>query len=104
VRPQTGPPSRAVDYPEQPAIDARSVPGAVTFTWNYVGAEEGDFFQLRVADSEAGVVDQRVTRVNGRPQHSVKAGGGELVCAQVTVSRKSGVTGPRSAIRCQTAG
>ena len=104
VRPQTAPPSRAVDYPEQPAIDARSVPGAVTFTWNYVGAEEGDFFQLRVADSEAGVVDQRVTRVNGRPQHSVKAGGGELVCAQVTVSRKSGVTGPRSAIRCQTAG
>ena len=104
VRPQTAPPSRAVDYPEQPAIDARSVPGAVTFTWNYVGAEEGDFFQLRVADSEAAVVDQRVTRVNGRPQHSVKAGGGELVCAQVTVSRKSGVTGPRSAIRCQTAG
>ena len=41
---------------------------------------------------------------NGRPQHSVKARSGELVCAQVTVSRKSGVTGPRSAIRCQTAG
>jgi hypothetical protein len=104
VRPQTAPPTRAVDYPEQPAIDARPGPGSVTFTWNYVGAEEGDFFQLRVADNEAAVVDQGVTTVAGRPRHTVKAAAGDLVCAQVAVSRKSGLTSPRSAIRCQTAG
>ena len=104
VRPQTAAPSRAVDYPEQPAIDARPGPGTVTFSWNYVGAEEGDFFQLRVADDEAAVVDQDVTTVEGAPRHTVKAGAGDLVCAQVAVSRKSGLTSPRSAIRCQTAG
>jgi len=104
VRSQTAAPTRAVDYPEQPAIDARPAPGEVTFTWNYVGAEEGDFYQLRVADSEAAVVDQDVTTVQGRPRYTVKATAGDLVCAQVAVSRKSGVAGPRSAIRCQTAG
>ncbi len=104
VRSQTAAPTRAVDYPEQPAIDARPGPGSVTFTWNYVGAEEGDFFRMRVADSEAAVVDQRVTTVQGRPRHTVKARSGALVCAQVGVSRKSGVAGPLSAIRCQTAG
>ena len=105
VRSQTAAPTRAVDYPEQPAIDsARPGAGSVTFTWNYVGAEEGDFFQLRVADSEAAVVGQVVTTVQGRPRHTVKAAAGELVCAQVGVSRKSGVAGPLSAIRCQTAG
>jgi hypothetical protein len=104
VRPQTAAPSRAVDYPEQPAIDARPGPGTVTFTWNYVGAEEGDFFQLKVAPSEAAVPGQRVTPVNGGSRHTVKASSGALVCAQVTVSRKSGLAGPDSAIRCQTAG
>ncbi len=49
----------------------------MTFTWNYVGAEEGDFFQLRVADSEAAVVDQGVTTVAGRPRHTVKAAAGD---------------------------
>ena len=90
MRSQTAAPTRAVDYPEQPAIDARPAPGEVTFTWNYVGAEEGDFFQLRVADSEAAVVDKDVTTVQGRPRHTVKATAGDLVCAQVAVSRKSG--------------
>jgi hypothetical protein len=104
VRSQTDAPTRAVDYPEQPAIDARPGTGSVTFTWNYVGVEEDDFFQLRVADSEAAVVDQTVTTVQGEPRHTVRAGSGELVCAQVAVSRKSGLTSPRSAIRCQTAG
>jgi glycerol dehydrogenase-like iron-containing ADH family enzyme len=50
------------------------------------------------------VVDQPVTTVEGAPRHTVKAGAGDLVCAQVAVSRKSGLTSPRSAIRCQTAG
>ena len=104
VRSQTAAPTRAVDYPEQPAIDARPGPGTVTFTWNYVGVEDDDFFQLRVADSEAAVVDQDVTTVQGKPEHTVRAGAGELVCAQVAVSRRSGLTSPRSAIRCQTAG
>jgi serine/threonine protein kinase len=104
VRSQTAAPTRAIDYPEQPAIDARPGAGSVTFTWNYVGVEEGDFFRMRVADSEAAVVDQRVTTVQGRPRHTVKARSGALVCAQVGVSRKSGVAGPLSAIRCQTAG
>ena len=104
VRSQTAAPSRAVDYPEQPAIDARAGAGSVTFTWNYAGVEEGDFFQLRVADGEAAVVDQEVTTVEGTPAHTVEAPNGELVCAQVAVSRKSGLTSPRSAIRCLTAG
>ncbi|WP_377639412.1 serine/threonine-protein kinase [Oryzobacter terrae] len=104
VRTQTGAPTRAVDYPEQPAIDARSAAGSVTFSWNYVGVEEGDFFQLRVADSEAGVADATVTPVTGAARHTVEAADGSLVCAQVTVARKTGITSPRSAIRCQTAG
>jgi hypothetical protein len=103
VRTQTGAPTRAVDYPEQPAIDARSTAGSVTFSWNYVGVEEGDFFQLRVADNEAAVADAEVVTVKDAARHTVRAGGGELVCAQVTVSRKSGLTSPRSPIRCQTA-
>ncbi|WP_392543720.1 serine/threonine-protein kinase [Oryzobacter telluris] len=103
IRTQTGAPTRAVDYPEQPAIDARSAAGSVTFTWNYVGVEDGDFFQLRVADSEAAVADAEVVTVKGAARHTVKAAGGTLVCAQVTVSRKSGLTSPRSPIRCQTA-
>jgi serine/threonine protein kinase len=104
VRSQTAAPTRAVDYPEQPAIDARPGADEVTFTWNYVGAEEGDFFQLRVADSEAAVVGKGVTIVQGRPRRTVEARAGELVCAQVAVARKSGVRSPFSAIRCQTAG
>jgi hypothetical protein len=104
VRTQTAAPSRAIDYPEQPALDARPGADGVTFTWNYVGAEEGDFFQLRVADSEAAVVEEKVTNLQGRPRQTVKAKSGELVCAQVAVSRKSGVRSPFSAIRCQTAG
>ena len=104
VRSQTAAPTRAVDYPEQPAIDARPGAGSVTFTWNYVGAEEGDFFQLRVGDSEAAVVDEEVTTVEGKPSHTVEAPSGTLVCGQVAVSRKSGLTSPRSPIRCLTAG
>jgi len=104
ARSQTVPPTRAVDYPEQPAIDARSGPGEVTFTWNYVGVEEGDFYRLRVAGSEAAVPDQEVTTVQGRPRHTVRAGAGDQVCAQVSVSRKSGLASPLSAIRCETAG
>ena len=76
----------------------------MTFTWNYVGVEEGDFFQLRVADEEAAVADATVLPVTGAAKHTVKAPDGSLVCAQVTVARKSGITSPRSAIRCQTAG
>ncbi len=101
---RTGAPSRAVDYPEQPAIDARAAAGAVTFSWNYVGAEEDDFFQLRVAGSEAGVADADVVTVSGGATRTVTASTGETVCAQVAVSRKSGLTSPRSAIRCEAAG
>ncbi len=104
VRSQTAPPTRAIDYPEQPAIDARPGDGSVTFTWNYVGAEEGDFYQLRLGDSEAAVVEEKVTTVKGRPRYTVDARSGTLVCGQVAVSRKSGLTSPRSPIRCLTAG
>ena len=77
----------------------------MTFTWNYVGVEEGDFFRMRVADSEAAVVDQRVTTVQGRPRHTVKARCRRRWSARRSaVSRKSGLTSPLSAIRCQTAG
>ena len=103
-RVQTGAPSRAIDYPEQPALDARSGSGSVTFSWNYVGVEEGDFSQLRVGDSETAVVDADVIPVKDVRRYTVKGASGELVCAQVTVSRKSGITSPRSEIRCQTAG
>ena len=104
VRSQTAAPTRAVDYPEQPKIDARPGAGSVTFSWNYVGVEDGDFFQLRVADSEAAVVGEQVTTVQGKPTHTVRAPSGSLVCAQVAVSRRSGLTSPRSAIRCLTTG
>ncbi len=103
-RTQSAVPSRAVDYPEQPVIDARSGPGTVTFSWNYTGVEEDDFFQVRVADSEAAVVDADVTTVTGEPRHTVESPTGSLVCAQVAVSRKTGLTSPRSEIRCQSAG
>ena len=102
--PRTSAPSRAVDYPEQPAIDARGAAGAVSFSWNYVGAEKGDFFQLRVAPTEAAVADADVVTVRGATRYTAKAAAGSTVCAQVTVSRASGVYSPRSAIRCETAG
>ncbi len=73
---RTAPPSRAVDAPEQPAIDARAAAGAVTFTWNYVGAEDDDFFQLRVAPTEAEVVDAEVVTVKDAARYTVRAGGG----------------------------
>ncbi|MBM6403516.1 serine/threonine protein kinase [Phycicoccus sp. CSK15P-2] len=101
---RTGAPSRAVDYPEQPAIDARPGTGAVTFSWNYVGAEEGDFFQLRVADSEGAVVEAPVVTVNDASTYTAEAPAGATVCAQVAVSRESGLTSPRSPIRCEAAG
>jgi serine/threonine protein kinase len=104
ARTQTAAPSRAVDYPEQPRIDARPGTGSVTFTWNYVGVEDGDFYQLRVAPSEGAVAERDVTTVQGKAAHTVKAPSGSLVCAQVAVSRKSGLTSPRSAIRCLTTG
>ena len=66
--------------------------------------EEGDFAQLRVAPDEQSVVEAAVITVQGGARHTVKAADGSLVCAQVTVSRKSGIASPRSAIRCQTAG
>ena len=101
---RTAAPSRAVDYPEQPAIDARASAGSVTFSWNYVGAEEGDFFQLRVAGTEAAVADADVVTVSDGASHRVGARAGETVCAQVSVSRRSGLTSPRSPIRCEAAG
>ncbi|HMM94888.1 protein kinase [Phycicoccus sp.] len=104
TRTSTSAPSRAVDYPEQPAIDARSAAGSVTFSWNYVGAEKGDFFQLHVAGSEAAVPTAPVTPVGDATRFTVKAGAGKTVCAQVAVSRKSGIRSPFSAIRCETAG
>lgn len=104
VRTQAGAPTRAIDYPEQPALDARSGPGAVTFTWNYVGVEDGDFYQVRVADSEAGVATAAVQTVKDTARYAVEAADGELVCAQVRVSRKNGVYSPLSAVRCQSAG
>jgi hypothetical protein len=69
-----------------------------------VGVEDGDFYQLRVAPSEGEVADREVTTVQGKAAHTVKAPSGSLVCAQVAVSRKSGLTSPRSAIRCLTTG
>ncbi len=104
TRTNTGAPTRVVDAPEQPAIDARSAAGSVTFSWNYVGAEEDDFFQLRLADSEGAVADAEVVTVKEASRYAVKAGAGKTVCAQVQVSRKSGIASPRSPIRCETAG
>ena len=104
ARTQVAAPSRAVDYPEQPQIDARPGDGSVTFTWNYVGAEDGDFYRLRVAGSESEVPEQKVTQVKGKATYTAKAASGDLVCAQVQVSRKNGVYSPQSAIRCLTAG
>ena len=100
---RTAPPSRAVDYPEQPAIDARAAAGAVTFSWNYVGAESGDFYQLRVGDSEAELAGAEVVTVRDDSSYRVRAAPGSTVCAQVTVSRESGITSPRSPIRCEAA-
>ncbi|KRE63586.1 serine/threonine-protein kinase [Nostocoides sp. Soil756] len=104
TRSQTGAPSRAVDYPEQPAIDARPVAGGVTFTWNYVGAEKGDFFQLRVAGSEAAVTEAEVVTVKTGSRYTAEAAPGTTVCAQVKVSRSNGVPSPYSPIRCEVAG
>ena len=73
---RTAAPSRAIDYPEQPAIDARAAAGSVTFSWNYVGAEEGDFFQLRVAGTEAAVADADVVTVSDGATHRVGAKSG----------------------------
>ncbi|MBM6401275.1 serine/threonine-protein kinase [Phycicoccus sonneratiae] len=101
---RTAAPSRAVDYPEQPAIDARAAAGSVTFSWNYVGAEEGDFFRLRLAGSEGDVAGAEVVTVTDGARRTVKAGSGKTVCAQVSVSRKSGISSPFSAIRCESAG
>lgn len=103
TRTRTGAPSQAVDYPQQPAIDARPVAGGVRFSWNYAGAEEGDFFQLRVAGSEAAVLDAAVVTVR-EASHTAQAAAGSTVCAQVAVSRESGVTSPRSPVRCEVAG
>ena len=105
VRTQTGAPTRAVDYPEQPAIDARS------------GRRVGDLHvELRrrrggrllpAAGGRRGGRRRRRDRAaghRGRQAHRQGAPTASLVCAQVTVARKSGITSPRSAIRCQTAG
>ncbi|MBT9258026.1 serine/threonine protein kinase [Phycicoccus sp. MAQZ13P-2] len=100
---RTAAPSRAVDYPEQPAIDARGSGSGVTFTWNYVGAETGDFFRIRLADTEGGVADAEIITVKDGPRYTAKAGSGQTVCAQVQVSRSSGVTSPLSPVRCETA-
>ena len=99
----TAPPSRAVDYPEQPAIDARASEGAVTFSWNYVGAAEGDFFQLRVAGDEASVEEAPVVTVTDERRYTAAVDPGETVCAQVAVSRDSGITSPPSSVRCEVA-
>ncbi|QIM22411.1 serine/threonine protein kinase [Phycicoccus sp. HDW14] len=104
TRTSTGAPTKVVDAPEQPAIDARSAAGAVTFSWNYVGAEADDFFQVRVASSEAAVADARPIIVKSTARYSAKAAPGKTVCAQVRVSRKSGIYSPLSPIRCESAG
>ncbi|MGG5258997.1 protein kinase domain-containing protein [Phycicoccus avicenniae] len=101
---RTAAPSRAVDYPEQPALDARSAAGSVTFSWNYVGAEKDDYSRLRVAPSEGAVADAGIITVRDGRKYTVKAAAGKPVCAQVEVSRKSGIYSPRSPIRCETAG
>ena len=77
------PPRRAVDYPEQPAIDARPVPGAVTFTWNYVGSRRATSSSCGWPTARRPSSTRVSPRVQGRPRHTVKATTGELVCAQV---------------------
>lgn len=103
VRAQSVPPSRAVEAPGQPVVDATSTAGSVTFTWNYGGVEGGDFSRIQTAPEESGVYDAPVVVVKGARTHTVKVASGRRVCALVVVSRSSGVDSPDSRIRCETA-
>lgn len=96
-------PQVVVDLPEQPILSATSGEGEVTFTWNYSGAREGDFFRVRHGGSESAaaegsvenVSEQRVTYL-GEP--------GELICAQVAASRPTGEASAYSSVVCEQAG
>lgn len=99
---QSGGGAPILDLPEQPALDGRSEPGAVTFTWNYGGVRTGDFSRMRVGPSEAELADASVASVT--MPHTVRAPTGTLVCAQVAVSRAQGATGPYSPAKCLPAG
>lgn len=92
-----------VDIPEQPAIDGRAVTGGVTFMWEYAGQRKGDFYRLRIADSQAGVAQAEVTTVRKLP-HTVPAKAGAQVCAQVAVARAAGATSAYSPVKCVTGG
>ena len=92
-----------IDLPEQPALDGRSEPGGVVFTWNYAGVRTGDFYRLRVAASEVELGEAAVTTVK-EGTYRVPAASGSLVCAQVAVSRAQGTAGPYSNAKCLSAG
>ncbi|KGN31174.1 serine/threonine protein kinase [Knoellia sinensis KCTC 19936] len=92
-----------VDIPEPPGLDGQGVPGSVVFTWNYAGVRKGDFYRMRIAPSQAEVVDAEVTTVREMP-HKVAAAPGETVCAQVAVARAAGATSAYSGIKCLQGG
>ena len=96
---QSGGGEPILDLPEQPALDGQSIAGGVSFSWNYAGVREGDFYRLRMAPSEAELADAVVTTVKEVP-HRVEAAAGTTVCAQIAVSRAQGATGPYSAAKC----
>lgn len=93
-----------VDIPESPSIDGHAVAGGVAFTWEYAGVRKGDFYRMRIADSEAGVQQAKVTTVRKTPSHTVTGKPGATICAQVAVSRATGNSSAYSPIKCVTGG
>jgi hypothetical protein len=92
-----------LDLPEQPQIDARSVPGGVAFMWNYTGVRDGDFFRLKTAPAQGELANAQVQTVRKAP-FTAKVGTGIPVCAQVAVARKNGQSSAFSEIKCGVGG
>lgn len=92
-----------VDLPDQPVVNAVAGSREVTFTWNYGGAREGDFFRIRHAATEADLAGAPVQNLT-EPEVTYPAEPGELVCAQVAASRPSGEASAYSTSVCERAG
>lgn len=92
-----------IDLPDQPVLNAVSGPSEVTFTWNYGGAREGDFFRVRHAGTESELAGASVENLT-EPQVTYLVEPGELVCAQVAAARPSGEASAYSTSVCERAG
>lgn len=92
-----------VDLPDPPVLNALAGPSQVTFTWNYGGAKEDDFFRVRHASTEADLAGAPVQN-HTEPRVTVPAEPGVLVCAQVAASRPSGEASAYSTSVCERAG